>query len=153
MTDESGKHDVRIRGDGGQYLLIEVQYRSFPQAQERWDSNWLNCSVEVRAGEFSGRVSCYLRAEEFLRFRDQLRHLYDSLEGQASFTTLEDQLKLTLVGDGSGRMDLEGLLRDQAGLGNTLDFHFALDQTYLPAVLTQLDDLLRSFPVRGNAAN
>jgi hypothetical protein len=150
---EYGSHHLRIDGDGGQYLIIEVHYRSYPLAEDRWDGNWLNSAVEVRAGEFTGRVSCYLRADEFVRFRDELRKLYEALEGRAVFTTLENQLKLTLVGDGSGRIDLEGLLRDQAGLGNTLDFHFSLDQTYLPAVLARLDALLLSFPARGTAAN
>jgi hypothetical protein len=151
MAEQSGNRAVRIEGGSGQYLLIEVHYRSYPHVSDRWNSNWLNSAVEVKAGEFSGRVACYLRADEFVRFRDQLRRLYDSLEGTAAFVTLEEQLKLTFVGDGSGRIDLEGVLRDQAGLGNTLDFHFALDQTYLPAVLTQLDALIATFPVRGPA--
>jgi len=46
-------------------------------------------SVELAVRTFRGEFEAQLRAEEFVRFRDQLRPLYEKLVGRAKFDTRE----------------------------------------------------------------
>src|SRR2546422_8315788 len=53
--------------------------------------------------------------------------LFRSLKGKATFTTMEGQLTLNLVGDGRGGITLKGEALDQPGIGNCLTFELALE--------------------------
>jgi len=90
-----------------------------------------------------------LRTEEFVRFRDDLRALYDKLKGAVAFETMEHWLAIHIEGDGRGHFTVECEARDQPGMGNKLLFDLAFDQTELPTLLRDLDELTRAFPVRG----
>jgi len=62
---------------------------------------------------------------------------------------MEQWLTLSIVGDGIGHFSVDCTACDQPGMGNTLRFKLAFDQTELPAMLRDLDELIRLFPVRG----
>ena len=62
---------------------------------------------------------------------------------------MEHWLTLSILGDGIGHFSVDCAACDQPGTGNTLRFKLAFDQTELPAMLRDLDELLRLFPVRG----
>ena len=109
---------------------------------------WLDCEVEVVAGGFHGRFHAFLRTADFPPFRRQLLRLYKKLEGVASFTTLEEQLALRLTGDGKGHIAVEGTAIDFCGTGNRLQFEFAIDQTYLPRVISELDRVEHDFSTK-----
>ena len=64
--------------------------------------NWIDTTIEVAAGSFRGEFEALLRAEEFARFRDQLRVLYETLKGGAKFETMEKPLAIEIEGDGKG---------------------------------------------------
>ena len=55
---------------------------------------------------------------------------------------------MKFTGDGRGHIALKGLATDAPGTGNRLEFELALDQTYLPSAIGELDEIVRSFPVR-----
>ena len=114
------------------------------------DDNWLNAVVSVSAGAFSGRFTASFVTSEFVAFRSQLQTLYQTLKGEAAFETLEGQLTLTLVGNGHGGVTLKGTALDQPGIGNSLSFELALDQTYLERALRDLDHIIGAFPVRSS---
>jgi hypothetical protein len=56
---------------------------------------------------------------------------------------------MDVTGDGRGHFTARCELRDQPGIGNKLIIELAFDQTDVPAMLRDLDELLRRFPVRG----
>src|SRR5437868_947757 len=62
---------------------------------------------------------------------------------------MEDWLALSITGDGLGHFSADCVARDQSGIGNKLAFKLTFDQTELPGMLRELDELLRLFPVRG----
>lgn len=51
------------------FLSIQPLSRSYPDATDYWDGNWLQTEVQVHAGTFSGKVQAELRADDFQSFR------------------------------------------------------------------------------------
>lgn len=131
--------DVCIGSAATEHVGIAVRSADDPDGY-----GWLDCDVEVVAGGFNGRFRASLRIPDFATFRKQLQRLYKKLEGVASFTTLEEQLALRLTGDGKGHITVEGTAIDFCGTGNRLQFEFALDQTYLPRIISELERVERT---------
>lgn len=118
-------------------------------AADSWDARWLVARVQLRVGSFEGRVDADLRAEELVRWRDELARLYETLKGEAAFETMETWLSLRMKTDGLGHMTVRGVVQDVPGTGNSLDFRLDLDQTDLPAVLEGLNAVCREYPAGG----
>jgi hypothetical protein len=102
-------------------------------------------------GSFSARYLAALRAEEFERWLKAAQALSRTLQGEATFHTLEGQLLLSISSVGSlGGLRVTGEARDQAGTGNRLRFALGdFDQTELPGLLGALEDVVRTYPVVG----
>ena len=139
----------RIHIGGAQREFVELHVLSRSSAADYWDGNWLACEVSVAVGGFRGRFEASLRTDEFLRFEEQARKLYETLNGTAEFAAMEEQVCLELLGDGRGHVQCRGTVRDVAGTGNQLSFSLNLDQTQLFGTVAQLAELLNRFPVRG----
>jgi hypothetical protein len=131
-------------------VTVEVTSYERPASGEYHDDNWVVVAVSISAGAFSGRFHATFVTNEFVAFRSELRELYRTLNGEATFTTLEGQLRLDLVGNGRGGITLKGEALDNAGTGNCLTFEFAIDQTYLVSTLEGLDQIVAKFPVRAS---
>jgi len=134
---------------GSEYLLVQPTRLEFPDTDDYWDGNWVYADVAVVVGAFRGSYEAVLRTDEFARFRDDLQVLHNSLKGGATFETMERWLAIHIEGDGRGHFTAKCEARDQPGMGNQLTFELAFDQTELPAVLRDLDELKRAFPVEG----
>jgi hypothetical protein len=107
--------------------------------------------VEVVAGAFRGFVSAALRADELQSFRDAIKRLDDSLQGEAVLSSMEDWLNLRITVDRAGHLEVSGNVSDRPGVGNQLTFTIdGLDQSYLRHVLEGLDAILAAFPVVGS---
>ena len=137
--------------DGSDRERIAVTVRGYERAVsgEYHDDNWLAVVVEVNAGAFSAKYDAAFLTEDFVRFRAQLGVLYATLNGEARFTPLEEQLAIRVSGNGRGGLTVGGEAADRPGSGNKLAFAFSTDQTRLPPVLRDLDAILVAFPVRG----
>ena len=141
--------EILIGDAGGQHVLIRPLGRSQPGLFDYWDANWIACEVQVAAGGFVGKFSADLRSEEFQSFLEEVEALSRSLEGTATFATMEGQITLSLTGDGQGHVRVQADALDVPGIGNRLHFGFEIDQTYLPQVCQELESLLVAFPVIG----
>jgi hypothetical protein len=113
-----------------------------------WDDNWLRAEIQVVAGGFRGKATAAFITSELSEFLSELRPLFETLEGKAEFSTIEEQLKLQLVGDGKGHIELTGEIADQPGIGNRLLFTFEFDQSQLGASIRELELVTSQFPVR-----
>ena len=141
--------EILFGNPDGEFLLIGILSRSYPNYTDYWDGNWLNARVTVSVGGFKGLLGGYLRAEEFLRFRGEIEKLNNTLSGKATFSTMEEWISFSLTGDGRGHVILKGQVRDRPGSENTLNFTIELDQTFLPQILKGLDKTIKLFPVIG----
>jgi hypothetical protein len=141
----------RIGGSNRAHVIVSPSRREWPGATDYWDGNWVYATVTVVAGLFRGSFEAQLRAEEFLRFRDQLRPLYEKLTGRAVFDPMEPWLRIEVEGDGKGHFHASCKADDQPGIGNKLAFGIDFDQTELPVILKGLDAICEAFPVVGVA--
>jgi hypothetical protein len=137
---------IRVGGEQAEFLAITILGRSHPHARDRWDGNWVRAAVEVAAGGFRGEVGGDLRAEELASLHRAIARLAESIAGEARFTTMEDWLSIVVTGDRHGHVELAGEVRDQPGVGNTLAFRLALDQTHLGPMVDQLGRVVSEFP-------
>jgi hypothetical protein len=138
-----------IGGEEHEHLVVEVLGRGRPEAFDADDGNWIDARVGVAAGAFGGEVACCLRAEDFAAFLSQVRSLVVQPHGTARFSTMEDQLAFVITGDGRGHFDVRGHLMDAAGVGNRLAWSLAIDQSYLPRIVTALSAISTSHEGRG----
>jgi hypothetical protein len=133
--------NFRVGADQGEHVAVRVL-----DSDALDEYGWLTCEISVRAGAFSVVFGANLRTPDFPQFRQQLQQLYEDLQSPATFDTLEGQLSLTLSGDGNGHIDVKGEAEDKAGVGNLLKFHFEIGQTFLPAIIRDLDAISREHP-------
>jgi hypothetical protein len=112
------------------------------------DNNWLTVRISVSVGGFRGRADASFLTEDFVSFLSQLRPLFETLRGTADFTTIEGQLRMGLVGDGKGHVELEAEVANSAGPSNRLSFRLQLDQTQLGNSIREIESVLSEFPVR-----
>jgi hypothetical protein len=122
----------RIGGSNREHVIVHPTRRERPEASDYWDGNWVYATVKVAARAFRGEFEAQLRAEEFVRFRDQLQVLYETLNGGAKFETMEGWLTVDIQGDGKGHFRAGCIAVDQPGIGNRLTFGLDFDQTELP---------------------
>jgi len=106
--------------------------------------DWLEPTVSICAGPFSGAARVYLNASDFAHLLPQVQRLYTTLRGIATFESIEGQVAFTLTGDAKGHIELAGFLKDRAGGHNSIQFRLFFDQTALPRSITQIEALLRA---------
>jgi hypothetical protein len=141
MIFSFGKHS-------SEHIEIDVLRYEREPIGDYHDDNWLKIKILVVAGGFQGKVAASIMTKELNEFLKSLRVLYKTLQGDAVFKTLEDQLDLKLCGNGKGHVQLIGKILDQAGVGNCLNFKFILDQTELVGSISDLEQVVNTFPVR-----
>jgi hypothetical protein len=139
-----------IGNESTNWVEVQVLARSHPGCQDNWDGNWVRSEVTLRAGAFSGRYDADLRTDEFARFRDELKAVFQPLIGKAEFSSLEGWLAIEFVGNGKGHFSGSCQAMDTPGTGNRLSFSLAIDQTEIPSILRDLDFILSKFPVIGS---
>ncbi len=141
--------EVLIGDASAQHVLIRPLSRSSPGLFDDRDGNWVECEIEIVAGGFRGGFTADMRSEEFHAFMDQVSELGRTIDGAATFTTMEGQLALSLTADRSGRIRIAGEALDLAGSENRLAFRFDVEAACLAAMSRALESLLAAFPVIG----
>lgn len=134
-------------------LKVWVDGRQFPESQDGWDDNWLNIRAvcEDKGATVAIADPC-LDTVSFWNFREGLERVYKTLTGQAVLEALEPTLKACVVARGrTGRMTLEVEISPELAYQRH-SFKQEIDQSYLPAVISACDDLLRQYPVREAAS-
>jgi hypothetical protein len=142
-------HQIHIGGEAAEFFALTVHGRRLAEPTDYWDGNWLDCDVEVAAGAFRGAFGGTIRNEDLERFRDQLAPLHEALSGTATLEAPEGWLCLDLSGDGRGHLEAKGQLCDDPISGNSLEFRIHLDQTHLPTIIRDVDEICRAYPVIG----
>ena len=141
--------DVAIRCEGGEFLTIALNGRSHPGSTDYWDGNWIRASVEVLAGEVRGTIGGDLRPNELPAFYGHLAGLQESLRGTAEFLTMEGWLSFRVDGNGRWHMVCRCVIRDEPGIGNTLNCTLSTDQTFTRSTVAELAAAVQAFPVIG----
>jgi hypothetical protein len=139
----------RVGSSNREHVIVRPSRREYPEAEDYDDGNWVDATIEIAAGAFRGTFDAMLRAEDFVRFRDELRPLYENLAGKARFDTMEGWLRIDVQGDGKGHFHAACEAIDQPGPGHRLTFKIEFDQTELPAIVQRLDAICDAVPIVG----
>ena len=92
--------------------------------------------IDVQAGPFSGSIKD--DTVVFGRFREQMSDLYNSLSGQATLGSYEG-FELVLEGNRTGAISGKVTIVAEHVPLIKLTFELSTDQSYLPAIIQQLD--------------
>ena len=137
------------------HIGIRVMRRSHPHAEDYWDGNWVDSEIQVDIRPWRATYPAQLRTEEFSLFRDQLSDMHDETRREASFEPMEPWLRLTLELDTLGHIAFTGEAGPE-GFGKIfgqvrLNFRLTgvMDQTDLPPIIAELDEVAREFPTKG----
>jgi len=143
------KLDINIKGLDGELLKITVIDYSHPDAVDFWDGNWLSCRLELNIKGFNADFLFDLRVDEIESFLMELDQLNLNLKGKANLENMEEVIKLKLNVCKTGKLKWEGRLLYPAGIGSTLVFEYDSDQTFLPAIIKELKNVLKRYPMKG----
>ena len=139
---------LTVGSEGSEYVTATFGDRPYADSNEAFDRNMVAVRIDVAVRPFSGSYDAVWRTETVPRFGAQLQRLYATLEGVAEFAPdYEQSLVLRFAGDGLGHISVSGeACPDPAG-GPWLRFDLpSIDQTYLPAIIDALAELLRRIP-------
>ena len=146
------KNTVRIRGNGGNVVQIDISGYERPDAVDEYDANWLRARCSVALTEFSAVLSLSVLAQDFVRFTDELEQAVQLLKGTATFSTVECGLGIEIKFTTGGHADVFGSVRSQISFvpdQSVLSFSFETDQSFLTPTVRELKAIISRFPVRG----
>jgi hypothetical protein len=142
-----------IGQETSEFLKVEVLNYDRPENSDYWDANWLKVQIQIKVGAFSGSYIAHLQTMDFYLFEKELKRIYNDLKGVTQFNSIEEWLMVKFIGDGLGHFRVECKACDFPGTGNTLEFEFQIDQTYIPNLIIQVSNILEMFPVKGKPNN
>lgn len=145
-VEEQDEIFFELNCEGNFIRVTPIEFINY-NSELSWDKNWIKTKIEIKAGVFTGKYLGEFMTHDFVNFKKELQHLYANLNSSATFDGLEGYLKLTIKGDDLGHLDLTCIATDKPVDGNELVSHLILDQTYIPALLRQLDEIIKAFPV------
>jgi hypothetical protein len=129
-------------------LGLIVHGRQFPEATDYWDGNWLNVTAEIDAP--ASRVVAsgpIVHLGDLDHFLNDLIRLYASLGGTAELPCIEPNLRVKLNAKPRGHIAMS-LSITPDHLSERHEYSREFDQSYLPAIIEQLRDILRRYPIR-----
>lgn len=142
--------ETSIKGDNGFGVTLVVQGYMAPSGTNSPDDNWLNATVDVQGGAFTGSFETSLVTHDFVAFAQTLARVLETGSGKVSFTTIEGciliEISLTDLGTGKVR----ALATKNSGPEATLEIHFETDRTYLIETLSECRKITKAFPARNH---
>ena len=143
LSEQHGTRDIQIAG-----LSIWIHQRQFPESEEFWDANWLDITAGCEASgaqvETSGSILHLTELDKLLR---ECRQMHASLSGKASFVCMERELDLKLEMQTGGRLTMEVKITPNH-LEQKHWFQFEIDQSYLPELIRDCQQILEKFPLK-----
>ena len=140
--------ELVVGNPDSEFVRAGFGVRPYPEGRTTYERNLVAVRLEIVTLPFSGSFDATWLVESIPCFRGELVQLYDSLEGVAHFSPdYEGSLVLDLAGDGLGHVSVAGTCCADAAAGPWLRFNLAtIDQTYLPALIGDLEALEHLYP-------
>ncbi len=131
-------------------LRLWISGRQFEAANDYWDGNWIWVKAVCEAsGALVSAAGPFVHLSELAAFRDGCQQLHETLSGAAELKCMESNLFVGIQSIGSlGGLALEIHLTEDH-LRQRHEFRSEIDQSYLPAILANLNAVLTKFPIRG----
>jgi len=137
----SDSFDLKIGG-----LRLWVHGKQFPDETDSTDAEWLRITAHDRAVGASVWTSGPIAwASHLSTFLCQLKAMNAELAGTAKFESMDPGLSLHLEMTKTGQILLE-LAITPDHLTQRHNFQDSIDQTHLPAAISQLEKIVKQFP-------
>jgi hypothetical protein len=142
-----GQNDPDISVGG---LMLWIHNRQFPDSTDYWDGNWVNSTARMSANGARVEVAApFIHLGEIRRWHEEITKLSETLSGTAELAPMEPELKVAMRCDSLGHVTVEVEMTPNV-ISQKHWFEFEIDQSYLPALVKDLERVLEEFPVRGN---
>ena len=139
-----GEPDIRLAG-----LRIWIHNRQFPDAQDYWDGNWINAIAEFTATGAIVKVEApFIHLGDLSYWLETLTALQSSLKGEANYEPMEPELKIGMAADALGHIIVNLEITPDI-ISQKHWFEFDIDQSYLSPLVSDLESVLKKFPLRG----
>jgi hypothetical protein len=139
--------------DGGDGIKIQPTGQPYIDSANSWDKNCLRTLLTIKGGAFRGQYNADFYTFEFEHFKQELRRVYKDLNGKFVFSCRDHELVLKIQGDGNGHFTVDCTAMDHPAFGAELKFQLSFDQTYIPELVNQLNDITKAFPIVGTEFN
>jgi len=140
---------LKFMGEHDDFLELKVIGYAHPDSLDYWDGNWITVLGTLQMGVFHADVSGDIRVEEFVEFHKELLTLYDTLQGEVTFKTLERWLEITIEVNKTGQISMSGFVKNGVFGVNRLNFEMDTDQTFLTEPINRLEQILEMYPIKG----
>ena len=140
--------EFEIRGEGAT-IRISINGYERPDARGNVDGNWLNASAHIAVWGFRAEFPYDAYAPDLARFLTELEALCSSMKGTATYCALENDITLEGTIDSRGGVEWSGIAQNLHPFGAKLEFRFRSDQSYLPDLISQMAEVLNTYPIRG----
>jgi hypothetical protein len=140
--------EIYIESLTGDNININIAGRTYPQEIDKWDGNWLNTKIKIRAGKFSGKIDALLRSDELEHLSKDIRLFLQEKKGNVLFSPIEPWLIFHIGKNKVRNFVLAGEITDTLGTGNTLKFSYECSLPLLEKMLSNINDALEMFPAK-----
>lgn len=130
-------------------LKLEVQYRSYPEAKDYWDGNWLKTRIFIKPCKYRGKLYADLRSEEFKNFLAELENIRTGKNNTARFECMEEWLSILVENNTLDTLAINGYVKECLEQKDKQEFSITIPTNDLDRIICELKDLLREFPVVG----
>lgn len=140
-----GEPDILFSG-----LEIWISGRQFPESTDYWDANWLTVTAHCASkGSQVWVKGPILHLSEIQHWLSRLKQLYKTIEGETELPCMEPELNVNVSLNKLGHGSLVvSIIPDH--LSEHHEFTFEVDQSFLPAVIKNLEDVLNRYPIKGD---
>ncbi len=137
--------DISLSG-----LKIWISGRQFEDSTDFWDANWLvitaHCSSYFSEVIIQGPI---IHLSELELWMSELQKLNETIRGEADLNCMEPELSASIRLDKNGSGALTVFITPD-NMNEQHRFTFAVDQSYLPSLIRELQTVLTKYPIKGN---
>ncbi len=148
--NDNGEYQFEINDTGNFIRIVPLRFMH-PDAEMDWDRNWIETHIEINASPFRGKYKVSLMTGDFEKFKQELKRVYNDLAGATMFDSLESDIEIKIKGDGLGHFKAKCTATDRTTVdGSELSFVLDFDQTQIPELIKQLEEITTAFPIFGD---
>ena len=135
-----------IKGDSGNLLSISYdEVCGFPKTESPMGGYDFKAGIHLKSSGFHLSSSFYDTTNEVYQFYEMLKNANSNLKGQALYQSFEGNLKFKVIYDDLGHTNIKGTFTEYLPEQNELKFEFRSDQSFISAVLEELETLIEKY--------
>jgi hypothetical protein len=142
---------MRIAAPDGAFVEVTFLRRTWPDATDFWDGNWITVTVRASSHGIHCTLDTQLRVDELRSLIARLAELHRTLTGQLEFWPMEPNLKLTFQMGKGGWLTVFVELQPDLADPARMTFELCVDQTYILDMIAELAADLERFPQVGHS--